>query len=136
MEPIRYSQALKLQIVREVEKGEACMTDVSHKYGIRGHEAVMKRVRRYGIGRHGKVDLDLVLNLVGVHGQEQPRLGVRKLYHLIGPEVRAAGVKLGRDRLFARLREAGWLVPRKPAEWPKTTRWDRSLPVFRNLLKG
>src|SRR5437868_5893128 len=55
MEPIRYSQAFKLQIVREVEKGEACMTDVSHKYGIRGHETVMKWVRRYGIGRYGKV---------------------------------------------------------------------------------
>jgi transposase-like protein len=55
MQPIRYSRAFKLQIVREVEKGEACMTEVMRKYGIRGHETVMKWVRRYGFGRYGKV---------------------------------------------------------------------------------
>jgi len=53
--PIRYSRAFKLQAVREVESGEVCVADVERKYGIRGHETVMKWVRRYGSGRYGKV---------------------------------------------------------------------------------
>src|ERR1700693_4934515 len=82
-----------------------------------------------------QVDLGLVLELVRAERQYQPRLGVRKLYHLIAPELKAAGVKLGRDRLFVELGKAGWLVERKPSEWPKTTRVDPNLPVFKNLIK-
>lgn len=82
-----------------------------------------------------EVDLALVLALVKVEREQQPRLGVRKLYHLIGPELKAAGVKLGRDRLFVELGKVGWLVARKPSERPKTTRVDPNLPVFKNLIK-
>lgn len=85
--------------------------------------------------RRHEVDLALVLELVRVERQQQPRLGVRKLHHLIEPELRAAGVKLGRDRLFAELGKAGMLVERKPAEWPRTTNFNANLPVFRNLIK-
>ena len=83
-----------------------------------------------------EVDLGLLLELVRAERQQQPRLGVRKLYHLIAPELSAAGVKLGRDRLFAELRKAGLLVARKRAEWPRTTHFDAHLPVFKNLIKG
>ena len=82
-----------------------------------------------------EVDLGLVLALVQAEREQQPRLGVRKLYHLIGPELKAAGVKLGRDRLFVELGKVGWLVERKPSEWPKTTEVDPNLPVFKNLIK-
>lgn len=85
--------------------------------------------------RRRQVDLALILNLVRVERQQQPRLGVRKLYHLIAPELKAAGVKMGRDRLFAQLRQAGYLVPKKRSPWPKTTRIDPNLPVFKNLVK-
>jgi putative transposase len=81
------------------------------------------------------VDVALVLALVQAEREQQPRLGVRKLYHLIAPELRAAGVKLGRDRLFMELSQVGWLVARKPSEWPKTTQVDPNLPVFKNLIK-
>lgn len=83
-----------------------------------------------------EVDLALVLALVQAEREQQPRLGVRKLYHLIRPELKAAGVKLGRDRLFAELGRAGWLVERKPSAWPRTTQVNPSLPVFQNLLKS
>jgi transposase InsO family protein len=79
--------------------------------------------------------LDLVLALVEAERKWQPRLGVRKLYHVIAPELKAAGVKLGRDRLFVELSKVGLLVERKPSEWPKTTQIDPNLPVFRNLIK-
>lgn len=80
------------------------------------------------------VDLDLVLALVRAQRQQQSRLGVRKLYYLIGPELKAAGVKMGRDRLFAELGKAGLLVERKASQWPKTTQFDANLPVFKNRI--
>jgi transposase InsO family protein len=81
------------------------------------------------------VDIALVLALVQAEREEQPRLGVRKLYHIIAPELKAAGVKLGRDRLFAELGKVGKLVERRPSAWPRTTQVDPNLPVFRNLIK-
>jgi transposase InsO family protein len=82
-----------------------------------------------------EVDLALVLELVRAEREQQPRLGVRKLYYLIAPELKAAGVKLGRDQLFVELGKVGWLVERKPSQWPKTTQVDSNLPVFKNLIK-
>jgi putative transposase len=82
------------------------------------------------------VDLGLVLELVRAHRAQHPRLGGRKLYYLIKPELQAAGVKLGRDRLFMELRKADLLVERKPSEWPKTTHFNANLPVFKNLIRG
>jgi len=52
---------------------------------------------RRTVRRRREVDLALMLELVRVERQQQSRLGVRKLYHLIAPELKAAGVKLGRD---------------------------------------
>lgn len=90
-----------------------------------------RRVRR----QRSEVDAELALELVRAHRAQQPRLGGRKLYYLIAPELRAAGVKMGRDGFFAVLSGAGLLVARKPSAWPKTTAFDPSLPVFRNLLR-
>ena len=70
---------------------------------------------RRSVRNRQEVDLGLVLALVKAEREQQPRLGVRKLYHLIAPELKAAGVKLGRDRLFKELGKAGWLVARKPS---------------------
>jgi len=85
--------------------------------------------------RRQEVDVQLMLELARAERRHQPRLGVRKLYHLIGVELKAAGVKLGRDRLFEELKKAGLLVERKPSEWPKTTNFNPALPVFKNLIK-
>jgi transposase InsO family protein len=91
---------------------------------------------RRSFRRRREVEVDLVLELVRAQREQQPRLGVRKLYYLIAPELKAAGVKLGRDRLFVELGKAGLLVEKKPSAWPKTTNFDPNLPVFRNLIKG
>ena len=79
--------------------------------------------------------MELMLELVRAERRFQPRLGVRKLYYLIRPELKAAGVKMGRDRLFEELKKAELLVEKKPSEWPKTTHFDANLPVFKNLIK-
>jgi putative transposase len=91
---------------------------------------------RRSLWRRQEVDVQLVLELARAERRHQPRLGVRKLYYLIGAELKAAGVKMGRDRLFEELRKAGMLVERKPSEWPRTTRCDPSLPVFKNLIRS
>ena len=90
---------------------------------------------RRRVGNRREVDLGLLLALVKPERSEQPRLGVRKLYHLIAPELKAAGVKLGRDRLFEELAKVDLLVSPKPSPWPKTTRVDPNLPVFKNLSR-
>jgi putative transposase len=82
-----------------------------------------------------QVDLDLVLKLVRLERRDQTRIGTRKLCILIAPELKAAGVKLGRDRLFTILRQAGHLVAEKRAPWPKTTQIDPNLPLFKNLIR-
>jgi putative transposase len=84
----------------------------------------------------GEVDVQLMLELVRAERKHQPRLGVRKLYHIIQVELKAAGVKMGRDRLFEELRKVGLLVEKKPSEWPRTTHFNPNLPVFKNLIKG
>ncbi len=86
--------------------------------------------------RRQEVDVQLMLELARAERRHQPRLGVRKLYHLIGVELKAAGVKMGRDRLFEELRKAGLRVERKPSEWPRTTHFDPALPIFKNLIRG
>ncbi len=63
-----------------------------------------------------------------------PRLGTRKLYELIKPELERQGIKLGRDGLFDYLRKEGLLVKPKK-NYVKTTNskhWMRKHP---NLLK-
>jgi len=90
---------------------------------------------RRSVRSRQEVDLALALALVKAEREQQPRLGGRKLYHLIAPELKAAGVKLGRDRLFVELGKVGWLVARRRSEWPKTTQVDPNLPVFKNLIK-
>lgn len=104
---------------------------VCHKVGTTPQNYYARRRAR----RRRAVDVELALELVRAQRREQPSLGTRKLYHLIGPELKKAGVRMGRDRLFAELKKAGLLVERRRSEWPKTTRFDRTLPVFKNLVK-
>src|SRR5580765_6997208 len=55
MKVIRYSNAFKMQAVREVEAGEFCAEAVQRKYSIKGEGTVMRWVRQLGSGRYGKI---------------------------------------------------------------------------------
>ena len=46
------------------------------------------------------VDSELLAGLVQRERRLQPRLGTRKLYHLLKSELDEAGVPMGRDRMF------------------------------------
>lgn len=80
-----------------------------------------------------KIDGDLIEEMVRVERALQPRLGGRKLLHVLQSDLKKAGVRIGRDRFFNVLGERGLLVPPLPKS-PKTTNSYHSLPVFKNLL--
>ena len=83
--------------------------------------------------RRREVDEALILELVRRERQVQPRLGGRKLRHLLRADLEEAGVDVGRDRFFELLAEHELLVVPK-AGIPHTTNSRHSLPVFHNLL--
>jgi transposase InsO family protein len=82
-----------------------------------------------------QIDEAMILELVRRERRIQPRLGGRKLLHLLRADLNEAGVSIGRDRFFELLAESGWLVVPKPGV-PRTTNSRHSLPVFDNLLAG
>lgn len=82
-----------------------------------------------------QVDEALILELVRRERRVQPRLGGRKLRHLLRADMAEAGVDVGRDRFFELLAEHELLVVPKPGA-PHTTNSRHALPVFHNLLEG
>lgn len=52
----------------------------------------------------------LVLDLIREHRAIHPRIGVRKLHAMIGPDLDRLGIRVGRDKLFELLRSEGLLV--------------------------
>ncbi len=81
------------------------------------------------------VDENLVVQLVQNERQMQPRIGTRKLHHMLNDELQDAGIEVGRDKMFEILRGRDLLVPPLPKS-PRTTDSRHSLPVFRNLIIG
>lgn len=64
-----------------------------------------------------------------------PRVGTRKLYHLIGDELRAQALKVGRDGLFALMRHYGLQIRprRRYVQTTMSKHWMRKWP---NIVKG
>jgi transposase InsO family protein len=76
-----------------------------------------------------------MLGFVEVIRSRHPRLGGRKLLHLITPMAEAEGVKMGRDTFFDLLSEHGLQVRRRRRTAPRTTDsrfWRKQYP---DLLK-
>ena len=82
-----------------------------------------------------QVDEALIVELVRRERRVQPRLGGRKLRHLLRTDLKEAGVSVGRDRFFELLAEHDLLVTPKPGT-PHTTDSRHCLPVFHNLFAG
>jgi len=94
--------------------------------GVTKQSVYQNRQRR----RQRRTELSPVLELITDIRRRLPRLGGRKLYHLLKPELENRGIKLGRDGLFDLLREHKLLIrPRK--QYTKTTNskhWMRKHP--------
>ena len=80
------------------------------------------------------MDESLALDLVAGERSRHPRIGARKLLHLVGAELRGAGVAMGRDRFFALLRRKDLLIERR-RKGVRTTRSQHGFAVYRNLAK-
>ena len=75
-----------------------------------------------------------VVQLVKGWRLRQPRLGTRKLHHLMREPLKQAGIELGRDAMFDVLRNAGMLVPTRRA-YHKTTDSHHRFRRHPNLVK-
>jgi putative transposase len=54
-----------------------------------------------------------VLSKVSSLRSDMPRIGTRKLYHILEAEFKESGIKVGRDKLFSVLRDSDLLVKRR-----------------------
>ncbi len=88
--------------------------------------------RHYRLRR--AVDEELILSLVRRERAVQPRLGTRKLLHILGGELKSAGVSVGRDRFFSILSRSSLLIKRR-FRGHKTTDSRHCFRVYGNLLK-
>lgn len=75
-----------------------------------------------------------VVQLVQHERMRQPRVGTRKLHHMLRESLRCAGIELGRDALFDVLRNHRMLVPQRRA-YHKTTDSHHRFRLHPNLLK-
>jgi len=94
---IRYSEAFKMAVVREVESGQIPFEQIRRKYGIGGSGQVQQWVRRYGNGTRGKiirVETPEEIN-------EQERL--KKRVRLLEQALADANIDLALERQFTRL---------------------------------
>ena len=78
---------------------------------------------------------EVVVQMVRDRRLRQPRLGTRKLHHVLREPLAQAGIGLGRDALFDVLRNAGMLVAQRRA-YHKTTDSHHRFRRHPNLLKA
>lgn len=94
-------------------------------------QAIYQREKRL---QHRKQELAPVKQWVQDIRRFMPRIGTRKLYWLIKPKLKAAGIALGRDGLFKYLKEQGLLIKPKKS-YTKTTDSKHWMKKYPNLLQ-
>lgn len=106
------------------------MTRACHYMGVSRQAYYQGRQRNAERGHRAEA----VVKLVSEQRMRQPRLGTRKLHHLLREPLEQAGVGLGRDALFDVLRNARMLVPTRRA-YHKTTDSHHRFRRHPNLVK-
>ena len=84
--------------------------------------------------RRKQVDEGLIVELVKGIRKSHKKMGVRKLYNLLKPELESAGVSIGRDRFFEVMRSHGLLIKRR-SRGPRTTYSRHDFDTYENQLK-
>ena len=82
----------------------------------------------------GRLEDNVVKELVLEHREPMPRLGGRKLHALISPSLKAMNIPLGRDRFFQWLKEQDMLVQPKK-RYTVTTQSRHRFHKHQNLIK-
>ena len=80
------------------------------------------------------VDEAFILSLVRRERAAQPRLGGRKLLHILRGEFELGGVSIGRDRFFSLLRREDLLIKPRSRRC-RTTDSRHMFRVYGNILK-
>lgn len=85
--------------------------------------------------REESFQTEIVLELVVDKRRIMPRLGGKKLYHLLMDDFKKLGCKLGRDGFFKILKEHNLLI-KKRKNYTKTTNSFHRFRVYKNLIIG
>lgn len=111
--------------MRGLSVGKAC-----HHLGM-SRQAYYQGCQRQAIRQQ---QTKAVVQLVESERMRQPRVGTRKLQHMLRESLQQAGIQMGRDALFDVLRNAKMLVPPQRA-YHKTTNSRHRFRRHPNLLK-
>jgi putative transposase len=78
---------------------------------------------------------ELILQMVREIRHIHPCIGTRKLIVLLDPGLNAHGIRIGRDALFALLRDNGMLIRKRRRKW--ITTWsNHPYNKYNNLIEG
>ncbi len=77
----------------------------------------------------------VIINLVNQQRRIMPRIGTRKLYHMLKPQFDNLTIKIGRDTFFHVLRKNGMLVKRRKS-FHRTTNSNHYFTKHPNRIKG
>jgi transposase-like protein len=94
---IRYSEAFKMEIVRELESNDLSFAHIQRKYGIKGCDTVQRWAQQYGNGTRGKVIR--VEKLGEINELKRLRERVRRLEAALAD----SNVDLALERAYTRL---------------------------------
>lgn len=81
-----------------------------------------------------ELEVEMVVQLVAEHRKTQPRVGGLKLHRMMRSDLRAMGIKLGRDRFFDVLRAENLLVERRRSRTRTTDSFHR-FRIWPNRVK-
>jgi len=90
-----------------------------------------KSKKRKGIK---KLKEEMILQLVQTQRRKMPKLGGKKLYRKICPDLERMQIKLGRDKFFRLLGKYKLLIHRKK-RYAKTTNSSHRFKIHKNLIK-
>lgn len=81
-----------------------------------------------------KLREEMIIQLVQSHRRKMPKIGGKKLYRMIFPDLERMKIKLGRDKFFKLLGKNGLLIHRKK-RYAKTTNSSHRFKIYKNLIK-
>jgi len=76
----------------------------------------------------------MIIQLVQSHRRKMPKIGGKKLYRMIFPDLARMKIKLGRDKFFRLLGRNGLLIHRKK-RYARTTNSSHRFKIYKNLIK-
>jgi transposase InsO family protein len=100
-------------------------------YYSKSRAAYYERVKT---GEREQIREELILDMILEERRLQPRLGGRKLYHILRKDLHLIAPHFGRDKFFDLLRNNGLLVSRKRS-YVKTTNSYHRFHKYKNLIK-